>query len=181
MKKIITLLEVLVLIIPNIFWVLTQDQALFCFYGIFFFFFWLLLHFYFLILLLFIFLSFCLIGAVPVAYGGSQARGLIEAVAASLHQSHSKTRSELRLRLYHSSQQCQILNPLSEARDWTCILMVPSQIHFHCTNGNSCCCIFKLRWTSYSIEMHHFKVHNSLGFHVFTVLCNYHYYLIPSS
>jgi len=25
--------------------------------------------------------------------------------------------------LQHSSQQCQVLNPLSEARDWTCILM----------------------------------------------------------
>ena len=25
--------------------------------------------------------------------------------------------------LRHSSQQCQILNPLSKARDWTCVLM----------------------------------------------------------
>ena len=33
--------------------------------------------------------------------------------------------------LHHSSQQCQILNPLSEARDWNCILMDASQIHFH--------------------------------------------------
>ena len=30
--------------------------------------------------------------------------------------------------LHHSSQQCQILNPLSEARDQTRILMDPSQI-----------------------------------------------------
>ena len=30
--------------------------------------------------------------------------------------------------LHHSSWQCQILNPLSEARDQTCSLMVPSQI-----------------------------------------------------
>ena len=28
--------------------------------------------------------------------------------------------------LHHSSWQCQILNPLSEARDWTCILVDPS-------------------------------------------------------
>ena len=35
--------------------------------------------------------------------------------------------------LHNSSQQCQILNPLSEARDWTHNLMVPSQICFHCT------------------------------------------------
>ena len=30
--------------------------------------------------------------------------------------------------LHHSSQQCQILNPLSEARDCTCILMDTSWI-----------------------------------------------------
>ena len=33
--------------------------------------------------------------------------------------------------LHHSSWQIQILNPLSEARDQTCILMDTSQIHFH--------------------------------------------------
>ena len=32
--------------------------------------------------------------------------------------------------LHHSSQQCQILNPLSEARDRTLILMGPSQIGY---------------------------------------------------
>ena len=35
--------------------------------------------------------------AVPVAYGGSQARGLIQAVDASLSQSHSNAGSELHL------------------------------------------------------------------------------------
>ena len=34
--------------------------------------------------------------------------------------------------LRHSSRQCQIPNPLSEARDPTRNLMVPSQIHFLC-------------------------------------------------
>ena len=34
--------------------------------------------------------------------------------------------------LHHSSQQRQILNPLGEARDWTCNLVVPSRIHFRC-------------------------------------------------
>jgi len=34
--------------------------------------------------------------------------------------------------LYHSSWQCQILNPFNEARYWTCNLMVPSQICFCC-------------------------------------------------
>ena len=36
--------------------------------------------------------------AEPVAYGGSQARGLIGAVAAGLHHSHSNAGSEPRLR-----------------------------------------------------------------------------------
>ena len=35
--------------------------------------------------------------------------------------------------LHHSSWQRQILSPLSEARDGTCNLMVPSWICFHCT------------------------------------------------
>ena len=34
--------------------------------------------------------------------------------------------------LHHSLQQCQILNPLIEARDRTHNLVVISQIHFHC-------------------------------------------------
>ena len=34
--------------------------------------------------------------------------------------------------LYQSSQQCQILNPLSEARNRTHILMDSSEVHFHC-------------------------------------------------
>jgi len=35
--------------------------------------------------------------------------------------------------LHHSSWQRQILNPLSKARDRTCNLMDPPQIHFRCT------------------------------------------------
>ena len=41
--------------------------------------------------LLFFFIIICLFRTVPVAYGRSQARGLIEAVAASLYHSHSNT------------------------------------------------------------------------------------------
>ena len=41
---------------------------------------------------LFFFHLFAFSGAAPVAYGGSQARGLIQAVAAGLHQSHSNAR-----------------------------------------------------------------------------------------
>ena len=35
--------------------------------------------------------------------------------------------------LHHSSQQCQILNPLSEVKDGTPNLMVPRWISFRCT------------------------------------------------
>ena len=35
--------------------------------------------------------------------------------------------------LYHSSWQCRILNPLNEARNQTCNVMVPSRICFRCT------------------------------------------------
>ena len=41
--------------------------------------------------------AFLLCGAAPAAYGGSQARGPVGAVAASLHLSHSNTGSELHL------------------------------------------------------------------------------------
>ena len=51
----------------------------------------------------------------PTAYGSSQARDIIRAEAASLPHSHSNTRSKLCL---WPTQQ-QILNPLSEGRDWT--------------------------------------------------------------
>jgi len=43
----------------------------------------------------FFFLSVCLFMSRSVVYGGSQARGLIRAVAAGLHQSHSNSGSEL--------------------------------------------------------------------------------------
>ena len=42
-----------------------------------------------------IIIFFCLFRAVPSAYGGSQARSPIGAVAAGLYHSHSNVRSEL--------------------------------------------------------------------------------------
>ena len=50
----------------------------------------------------------CVFRAAPTVYGGSQARGPIRAAAPGLH---------------HSSRQCWIFNPLSEARDRTRILV----------------------------------------------------------
>ena len=71
--------------------------------------------------------------ATPSAHGGSQATGQIRAAASGLHHSHRNARSELHLRpLHHSSHQRQIPNPLSEARNRTCILMDDSQIRFPC-------------------------------------------------
>ena len=77
------------------------------------------------------FFFFCLFAfsmAESVAHGLSQARGLMGAVATGLQQSHSNTGWSRICNLHHSSLQCQILNPLREARDRTRNLMVPSQI-----------------------------------------------------
>ena len=66
----------------------------------------------------FFFFSFFFI-ATSVAYESSPARGRIGAYAtatATLDSSHICD-------LFHSLQQYQIFNPLSEARDWTCILI----------------------------------------------------------
>ena len=52
---------------------------------------------YFYVLINLFFFGFCLLRAAPVAYGGSQARGLMGAVAAGLRQRHSNARSESRL------------------------------------------------------------------------------------
>ena len=56
---------------------------------------------------------FFLFRAAPTAYGSSQARRQIGAKVAGLH---------------HSSQHRQILNPVSEARDQTHVLMDASQV-----------------------------------------------------
>ena len=44
--------------------------------------------------------------------------------------------------LHHSSQQCQIPNLLSQARDQIYILMDTRRIHFHCaTTGTPILCV----------------------------------------
>ena len=97
---------------------------------------------------IFIFWSFFLAGSeggvVPVAYGSSQARGQIWAVAANLHQSHSNQDLSHVCDLHHSSQLHWILSPLSEARiepasSWILVGFVPL-----CHNGNSRSCIFNV-------------------------------------
>ena len=73
-------------------------------------------------------LLFLLFRAAPAAYGGSQARDPIRAAAAGLHHSHSHARSQPHLWPTCSLWQCRILNPLSEARDRTFILMDTSRV-----------------------------------------------------
>ena len=69
--------------------------------------------------------------AALAAYRGSQTRGQIGAVIAGLHHSHSNVRSELHLWPTPQLRATWSLNPLSKARDRTCVLMDASQIHFH--------------------------------------------------
>ena len=76
----------------------------------------------------FFFLFSCLFRAKPSTYGGSQARGLIRAIAAGLRHRQSNTGPSHVCDLHHSSWQ-----RWREARDRTHNLMVPSQICFCCT------------------------------------------------
>ena len=62
-----------------------------------------------------------------MAYGGSQAKDPLTYATAIATPDLSHVCD-----LHHSSWHHQILNPLSEARDQTCILMDTNQIHFHC-------------------------------------------------
>ena len=80
-----------------------------------------------------VFWSFGLYRAAPVAYGGSQARGPIEAVAAGLCQSHSTPDPSRICDLQLSLQQHRILNPgMAPA---TSLFLVDSFLLCH--NGNS--------------------------------------------
>ena len=63
------------------------------------------------------------------AYGSSQTRGELE-LQLSAYTTATAT-SNPSCNLYHSLQQCQILNPLSGARDRTCVLMDTSQARYH--------------------------------------------------
>ena len=74
---------------------------------------------------------FYLFRATHVAYGCSQARIQLE-----LHLPAYTTATAMQdpshiCDLPHSSWQLQILNPLSKARDWTCIFMDTSQIRYN--------------------------------------------------
>ena len=83
---------------------------------------------FFLPLVPFLNFLFFIFRATPVAYGSSQARGQI-GTAPWAYTTTTATRDPSRIwELCHSLWQCQILNPLSEARDPTRILMDTSWI-----------------------------------------------------
>ena len=62
------------------------------------------------------------------------------------------------LDLHHSSWQCRIPNPLSEARDRTCNLMVPSQMCFCCAmTGTPVCVLMYICWLHHLMASFSFK------------------------
>ena len=79
------------------------------------------------------FFSFHLFRAAPTAYGGSQTRGLIRATVPAYARASATQDPSCICDLHHSPQQRWILNPLSEARDQTHNLIIPSWIRFCCT------------------------------------------------
>ena len=79
--------------------------------------------------LIYLFIYFWFFRAAPVTYVSSQARGWNRAAAAGLRTTATaKPHLSLVCDLHHSSRQHWILNPLSEARNWTCVLMDTSQV-----------------------------------------------------
>ena len=72
--------------------------------------------------------SFLLFRAVLEAYGGSQARVELELQPPAYATATATWDLSCVCDLHHSSWQRRILNPLSEARDRTCILMDDSQV-----------------------------------------------------
>ena len=104
---------------------------------------------------IFIFCLFAFSRAAAVAYGGSQARRLIGAVAASPRQPTARWDLSHVFDLYHSSRQRWLLNPLSKARDRTRNLMVPSQIHFYgATTGTPSLCIYVFLYLSLHLSIY---------------------------
>ena len=78
---------------------------------------------------------FCLFRVPPAAYRSSQVRSLDRAAAAKPIPQPQQHWIQACL-WHHSSQQCQILNPLGEARDWTHVLItIERQRELHRTNS----------------------------------------------
>ena len=76
------------------------------------------------------FKNFFIFRATPAAYGGSWARVRLELQLLTYATATATQDPNCICDLRHSLQQCWILNPLSKARNQTCILMNASLIHF---------------------------------------------------
>ena len=89
--------------------------------------------------LFFSFFFLLLFKAAPAAYRSSQTTGKVRAVAAGPYTTAAATLDSSHVcHLHHSSQQCQILNLLSKAGDWTLILMDTSWVcNLLSCNGNA--------------------------------------------
>ena len=87
-----------------------------------------LVQFSFLFFFFFLSFVFCLSRATPAAYGGSQARGQLELQLLAYTTATGTADPSHVCDLHHISWQHWIRNPLSEARDRTCNLMVFSVV-----------------------------------------------------
>ena len=106
-----------------------------------------------------LFFFFYLFRATPVTYGSSQAKDPMELQLPGYTTATGTWNSNQICDLKHSSWQCQ-MDPLSEARDWTSILIDTSWIPFLlCHKRNSeYLCIYDHQWTVYILEMILWKV-----------------------
>ena len=113
----------------------------------------------------FFFFLFCL--KTPMAYGSSQVTGRIGAIAAGL--CHSPTAWDLSHvgSLQHSSWQHQIPDPLSKARNQTCVLIDTSQICFCWATMGTPCKFFFTSWVCYNLTQfrHWDSIRESIRFH----------------
>ena len=95
---------------------------------------------------MYIYIFFLLFRATPMAYGGSQARSLIKATAAPLHQSHNNTKSEPHLRPTPQLSATLDPSPTERGQGSNHNLIVPSQVHFCCAMmGTPSLIIFLIR------------------------------------
>ena len=98
---------------------------------------------------MYIYLFIFLFTAAPVAYGNSWAQGQIRAVVEAYTIATATPDLSYICDLHHSLWQCQILNPVSKAGDWTQILMDTCQVlHLLSHNGNSQRFFIKLTFAS---------------------------------
>ena len=80
-------------------------------------------------------------------------------------------------KLHHSSQKPRILNPLSEARDWTWILMDTSWVHFHWATEGTPICHFDGHLVCLTHNFFLFKfLRHFKGYTPFTVITQYWLY-----